>query len=210
MSPEEFTFESEPQRLAGYLEVTHLAHIVSRDWQRFWNGSFGRTLKEPSMNAIFFHDFVFQTGNTTTVLTYALTCLPPLITIYRRLYRSKQPWPFDLIMKCDTIEDEKEQFRKYRPRSDLLISKSNFPRLLVEVNSKPETNRPEDLVRMLLTGAAIVRFANAFLDRFKANKNFVLCAIYLWVNGQVTRFLLFQELNNPAVCWTSSITKLAG
>jgi hypothetical protein len=113
-------------------------------------------------------------------------------------------------MKCDTIEDEKEQFRKYRPRSDLLISKSNFPRLLVEVNSKPETNRPEDLVRMLLTGAAIVRFANAFLDRFKANKNFVLCAIYLWVNGQVTRFLLFQELNNPAVCWTSSITKLAG
>jgi hypothetical protein len=63
---------------------------------------------------------------------------------------------------------------------------------------------------MLLTGAAIVRFANAFLDRFKANKNFVLCAIYIWVNGQVTRFLLFQELNNPAVCWTSSITKLAG
>jgi hypothetical protein len=161
------------------------------------------------MNAICFHDFVFPKSGTTTVLTYALTYLPPLITIYRRLHKGKQPWPFDLIMKCDH-EDEKEQLRKYRPRSDLLVFKSNIPRLLVEVNSKPGTHRPEDLVRMLLTGAAIVRFANGFLDRFKATKNFVLCAIYVWENGRVTRYSLFQELNNPAVCWTSYITKFAG
>jgi hypothetical protein len=90
-------------------------------------------------------------------------------------------------MKCETIQDEKEQLRKFRPRSDLLVSKSNLPRLLVEVNSKPKKDRPEDLVQMLLTGAAIVRFANRFLDRFRATKNFVLCAMYVWNSGEVTR-----------------------
>lgn len=152
------------------------------------------------MNAIFFHDFAFQTGNTTTALMYALTCLPPLITIYRRLYRSDQSWPFNLIMKCETIRTVNEQLRKFRPRSDLLVSKSTLPRLLVEVNSKPRKDMPEDLVRMLLMGAAIVRFANRFLDRFMADKNFVLCALYVWDAGEVTRCSLFQELNKSEVC----------
>jgi hypothetical protein len=67
------------------------------------------------MNAMFFQSFAlgtFEISSSTTVLTYALTCLPPLIMIYRRLYRDKQPWPYDLIMKCETIQDEKEQLRK--------------------------------------------------------------------------------------------------
>jgi hypothetical protein len=59
---------------------------------------------------------------------------------------------------------------------------------------------PEDLVRMLLMGAAIVRFANRFLDRFMADKNFVLCALYVWDGGEATRCSLFQELNRPEVC----------
>jgi hypothetical protein len=63
---------------------------------------------------------------------------------------------------------------------------------------------------MLLTGAAIVRFANRFLDAFMVAKNFVLFAIYIWDSGKVTRYSLFQELNNPVVCWTLYITKLAG
>jgi len=49
----------------------------------------------------------------------------------------------------------------------------------VEVNSGTKRDCPEDLVQMLLSGAAIVRFANKFLDRFKADKNFVLFAIYI-------------------------------
>jgi hypothetical protein len=69
----------------------------------------------------------------------------------------------------------------------------------VEVNSKPKKDRPEDLVRMLLTGAAIVRFANGFLDRFMATKNFVLCAISVWDSGEVSRYSLYQELNSPEV-----------
>ena len=153
----------------------------------------------------------FQTGSTITVLTCALTYLPPSITIYRRLYRGKQPWPFHLIIKCEAIQDKKEQLRKFTPRSDLLVSKSNLPRLIVEVNSKPKTDWPEDLVRMLVTGAAIVRFANKFLDTFMANRDFVLFAIYIWDNGKATRYLLFQEgPNNPEVCWSLYITMLAG
>lgn len=161
------------------------------------------------MNAIFFHDFACQRGPTTTILTYALTYLPSLITIHRRFYKGKQPWPLPLITKCETIPDENDQFRLFTPHSGLLVSKSTLPRLLVEVGSESKKNWPEDLVRMVLTGATIVRFANGSLDRFMATEpeNFVLCAIL----GQwSSRYSLYQELNNREVCRTSYITKLAG
>ena len=164
------------------------------------------------MNGIFFDPFVLdaQTRGATTVRTYALTYFLLLITIYRRLCRSNQSWTFDLIMRCEAIKETKNQLRKYRPRSDLLVSKSTLPRLLIEVNSKPQTERPEDLIRMLLAGASVVRFANGFLDRFRAEKNFVLFAIYIWKAGKVSRYSLFQEPNNPKVCWTLHINELPG
>jgi len=51
---------------------------------------------------------------------------------------------------------------------------------------------------MLLTGAAIVRFANTFLDAFKA-KDFVLITIFIWDDGKATRYALFQEQNDRTV-----------
>jgi hypothetical protein len=157
------------------------------------------------MNVIFFQRSTlttFETQSTVTVGRYVLSCLPPLITSYRRLYRGTQSWPFQLIVKCETIPDEEKQLRKYQPRSDLLVSKSTLPRLLVEVNSKPKRERPEDLVRMLLMGAAVVRMANKFLDRFRESKTFVLFAIYIWSDSKVSRFSLFQLLDGAKVCWT--------
>jgi hypothetical protein len=65
----------------------------------------------------------------------------------------------------------------------------------VVINSNPKKELPDDLIRMLLEGAVIVRFANKFLDTFMAQKDFVLFAIYVWDNGQVTRYSLFQELD---------------
>jgi hypothetical protein len=50
--------------------------------------------------------------------------------------------------------------KKKLPSSDLLVLKSTLPRLLVKVNSEPKKEMREDLIRMLLTGAAIARFAN--------------------------------------------------
>jgi len=52
---------------------------------------------------------------------------------------------------------------------------------------------------MLLQGAAIVRFANTFLNTFKA-KNFVLVAIFVHDDGKATRYFLFQRQNDRTVC----------
>jgi hypothetical protein len=55
-------------------------------------------------------------------------------------------------------------------------------------------------MRMLLMGAAVVRFANKFLNAFQNEQNFVLCALFIHEDGEVIRYTLFQEQNNPAVC----------
>ncbi len=105
-------------------------------------------------------------------------------------------------MKCETVPVN-EQLRKYQPRSDLLILKSSLPRLLIQVNSNSSSRGwPQNLIRMLLTGAAVVRFANKFLDTFKKKKDFVLFAMYIWDSGKVTRYTLFQEPEESSVCWT--------
>jgi len=88
----------------------------------------------------------------------------------------------------------------YGPCSDFLILKSSLPRLLVEVNSTSTKPWPQDLLRMLVQGAAIVHFANIFLNTFKAKKSFVLVAIYVHDDGRATRYSLFQQQNDRTVC----------
>jgi len=111
-------------------------------------------------------------------------------------------------MKCETLQPVNEQIRKYRPCSDFLISKSDLPRLLVEVNSTSTHSWPLDLVQMLLMGAAVVRFANKFLNAFRDGKSFVLCALYVRADGVATRFTLFQD--GQKVCSVLYINELAG
>jgi len=112
-------------------------------------------------------------------------------------------------MKCSNVNDN-EQLRTYRPSSDFILLQLKLPRLLVKVNSKPKSDWPEDLVGMLVMGAAVVRFANTFLNRF--NGEFVLFAIYIWDDGQVSRYSLFQvqDRDDKSVCWTWYISKPAG
>jgi|SRR5712672_1543249 len=105
-----------------------------------------------------------------------------------------------VVMKCEGAEPH-EKPRKYCPRSDFLISNSSLPRLLVEVNSTPEDDWPKDLIRMFTTGAFIVRFANRFVSAFRQEKNFVLCAIFIWETGIATRYSLFQKTpDDEMVC----------
>ena len=132
--------------------------------------------------------------------------------IQRRLYSDKTPWPFHLIAKCEAVQSEDGPFRKYWPCSDFLISKSKLPRLLVEVNltSTPNNEYPPDFIRMLLVGAAVVRFANKFLDAFLKEKNFVLCALFIYDSGHVNCFTLFQKRNDPAVCRVLYTNELGG
>lgn len=63
---------------------------------------------------------------------------------------------------------------------------------------------------MLLTGAAVVRFANNFVKAFQEEKNFVLCAPFIYDDGNATRFTLFQKQNNQAVCCVLDTNELAG
>jgi len=77
----------ESHRRVGRLEAIHLASIALNDWERYWDGELGNSIKEMLMNVVFLYHFALQPGITTTVRTYALTCLPRLITIYCRLYK---------------------------------------------------------------------------------------------------------------------------
>jgi hypothetical protein len=53
---------------------------------------------------------------------------------------------------------------------------------------------------MLLEGAAVVRFANGFVDAFKKKKDFVLVAIYMYSIGKIVFYHLFQTENSDKVC----------
>lgn len=94
------------------------------------------------------------------------------------------------------------EIRLYSPKSDFCLSYLNLPRVLVEVNSTavPAFGRtPPDLVRMLLCGASVVRFANGFMDPFRQHKNFVLAAIYIPQSGVVSWRTLYQNRNQTEV-----------
>ncbi|SRR6266404_3041451 len=136
------------------------------------------------------------------------TCsLPCLRSLQFIVYRGYFSWPFKLVMKCVNVDDN-EQLRTYQPSSDFIFLQSKLPRLLVQVNSRPKNDWPEDLVRMLVTGAAVVRFVNTFLERFDGK--FVLFAIYIRDDGEVSRYTLFEEQDFERVCWTWYISEPAG
>ena len=144
-------------------------------------------------------DVFFQDCHSRTIwqqnhhsVAYSSICLPLSVAIECCLYRSHANWPLNLIIRCLAIQPVNGQFRKLKPCSDFLILKSDFPRLLVEVNSTTTKHRPVDLVRMLLQGAAIVRFANKFLDKYQTKKDFVLIAIFIRDAGTATCYTLFQ------------------
>ena len=133
-----------------------------------------------------------------------LACLPPSIAIYHGLCRDKD-CPITIVVEREGggEDDGPDEggLRKYKPRPDFLISHYSLPRLLVEAASTSVNTWPEDLIQMLTTGAFIVRFANRFLEAFE-EKNFVLCAIFIWDSGNASRYTLFQlqVQDDDAVC----------
>ncbi|KAI0245963.1 kinase-like domain-containing protein [Lactifluus subvellereus] len=162
----------------------HTAYVASEGWEIFWQGPLGHARKGHVANMIFGY-FVLnvvlsvpEDGMTTAQL-------------------NNTPWPFNLIVKRVAVPPMKEELRLYRPCSDLLILKSTLPRLLVEVNSSETKEWPPDLIRMLLKGAAIVRFANTFLDAFK-EKDFVLVAIFIRDDGKATHILTVYRPSDPS------------
>jgi hypothetical protein len=63
----------------------------------------------------------------------------------------------------------------------------------VEAEPHPQTGFRVRFFRLILQGASIVRFANATLDAYKKEKNFVFVAIIISATGLVERYLLYQD-----------------
>lgn len=127
-----------------------------------------------------------------------------LIAIYHG-FCSNKDWPLCVVVKRNNGEDGEEdgedgELRKYKPRNDYQILIPFLPGLLVEVNSTQEVSWPMDLIRMLTTGAYIVRLANKVIPAFREERNFVLCAIFIWDDGDLRRHVLFQQPNDDRVC----------
>jgi len=182
-------------------------------WEKLWQEPYGHDLKEDAANSIFFHRFILGVpeDEKTIAELCVLICMSPLITIWRPLYRSKYPWPLRLIVNR-SAEPVHKRLRDYTPRSDFLIATSTLLRLLVEINSTGRKAWPPDLIRMLLSGAFVVRFSNEFLEQFRTGKQFVLVAIFIQQTCQATRYLLYQLENDSgqAVCCAFNTIKLMG
>ncbi len=54
----------------------------------------------------------------------------------------------------------------------------------------------KDKIRMLLQGAAIVRFAKTYLESFKKDKKFVLVTVFIESNGIATCYTMYQVKEN--------------
>ncbi|KAF8429384.1 hypothetical protein L210DRAFT_3086351 [Boletus edulis BED1] len=164
-------------------------HVAAYEWQGCWqrDGPCRRSLKQHLMESMFF-DLLLMARNRKAVAQ-----------------RDKNS-PIIVVVKCD----DDDELRKYCPRSDFSISIFTLPRLLVEVNSTSQDSWPMDLIRMLTTGAFIVRFANKFVSRFKEKKNFVLCAVFIYDDGTTIRHTLFQNQNDETVYYNELQFSLNG
>lgn len=106
----------------------------------------------------------------------------------------ENPWPFKLLIQVQN------HLYTYKPKSDFLMMEYGLPHLLVEVQSKGHGEIAADRIRMLLQGASVVRFANAQLEAYKKERNFLLVAIYIDGTGMAERSILFQKKDGNGVC----------
>ena len=99
------------------------------------------------------------------------------------------------------VTDEENQCYSYQPRSDLLFSLANCPRIHIEVCSDPLHGR--DRYRLLLQAGLLVRVMNT--NRGQGN-SFVFIAIYITKTLTAEWYLVFQP---STVDGTVGITKLS-
>ena len=70
----------------------------------------------------------------------------------------------------------------------------------MQVNSTPPGSPPEEHFRLIIQGASIVHFANAYLDAYKKEKTFVFVAIFITGFGEANRYFLYQNKDSRMVC----------
>ncbi|TCD66544.1 hypothetical protein EIP91_001265 [Steccherinum ochraceum] len=97
-----------------------------------------------------------------------------------------------------------EVFSIHKQKNDFALTGQSLPRLLAEVDSNAVERSnskgvPADYVKLLLTGAAVVRFANQHLSHRFSQHSFILMAIYIRKDGTANCHLLYQDCNDPAI-----------
>ncbi|KAF4568189.1 hypothetical protein EYR40_010410 [Pleurotus pulmonarius] len=171
-------------RDAKLQEVLHIDSLTSMPWQSMWQRSIS-PLTEPLANAMYFSPFI-------------LTCINnPQSEVTATLYVWLSFLAFTPKLKLALTEALPIGLSRLLQGKFWPLGAQNS----AQVHSTPSSTDPwpHELVRMLLCGASVVRFANGFIDPFKQQKNFVLAAIYIGQTGIVQWHTLYQNSNQTKV-----------
>ncbi|KAH9057593.1 hypothetical protein EDB87DRAFT_1015282 [Lactarius vividus] len=139
----------------------------------------------------------------TTSMEHHFECLPSNITSDGPRFAVKfgqESWPFPMIVRTGSLGTD-HHYRTYKPKNSFLVLKSGLPRVAVEVNSRPLDQPAADHHRLVLHGASIVRFANAFLDAYQEQRDFVFVAIFIGDTGLADRYFLYQREGSRKGLW---------
>ncbi|KAH9003162.1 hypothetical protein EDB86DRAFT_3100341 [Lactarius hatsudake] len=170
-------------------EVFHLIQISSLYWAKYWETEKirkTRLFNEDDANWLFFYTIANHIDSHPSSIATDGT-----LELSAKL--DQESWPFSLVIKVGQV------YHTYTPKSDFLALKFGLPRMVVEVDSNSADRPAVDHHRLMLQGASVVRFANASLDTYKIEKNFVFVAIYISGDGQAHRYVLYQKKGSDEV-----------
>ncbi|TCD61165.1 hypothetical protein EIP91_008827 [Steccherinum ochraceum] len=175
-----------PRRVADQREANHVVSVALNHSKGLWNTS--RWFPGGFQSAIYGRFFHFLASSIIDDHNWIVL-------------HATNPWPFKFLTYRTDINDPNEAYRTYTPLSDFSISKSLLPRFVAQVQSMESEpgEYPQDHLRMLLQGAAVVRFANTHVSSYNTKKNFVLVCTYIYTNGQAKRSLLYQQSSGREV-----------
>ncbi|KAH9017855.1 hypothetical protein EDB84DRAFT_1566678 [Lactarius hengduanensis] len=106
---------------------------------------------------------------------------------------SEGSWRFPLIVRVGT------GYHTYRSKSDFLVLKFGLPRVGVAINAFPPDQPAVDHHCLVLQGASVVRFANTYLDAYRAERDFIFVAIFVGDIGVADRYLMYQTEGSQEV-----------
>ncbi|KAJ8507769.1 hypothetical protein ONZ45_g9882 [Pleurotus djamor] len=173
----------EQKRTASRVEVLHVVSLATVSWSNIWNHG-GLPLKEHVATSMLFNGNLIQVIHETTQLEPQF---------------GNAAWPFHVIARHEDDVSPNGKVYSFRPKSDFSLMLSGLPVHFVETNSSPARPRdslPFDLIRLLLSGSFVVRFANGFLPMYSKDKDFVLPLFYIRADGKVDRHIMFQKLED--------------
>ncbi|KAH9029236.1 kinase-like domain-containing protein [Lactarius pseudohatsudake] len=166
-------------------EVIHFCHVSSVPGEKYLEKRF----KGEDANWLFF-DAIAQHFKS---LPSNITGHGARITVRFASGDSEGSWRFPLIVRVGT------GYHTYRSKSDFLVLKFGLPRVGVAINAFPPDQPAVDHHCLVLQGASVVRFANTYLDAYRAERDFIFVAIFVGDIGVADRYLMYQTEGSQEV-----------